>query len=330
MDQSTPPLDILRATKARMDLEQLIYASSTDRTSRADAKFELRRRIDRQLVHFGLDPAATLEAMEKYGAIISGSVALAVLFPDDDTFFGNDIDFFVSEENLPRFQDDIIANSNYRVVRDGADDVSFEVGSTGTTPDDTPLEEQQTNCDRPSSPYPCIYANRIVWLKDDAVKGRAMNIIEPFDDEPMRVITTFYSTLLMNAITHLGVVCLYPELTMARVGAVKHPVFATQPRIALNIRKYALRGFDVGLSWNSPEVLDILGEHTCGRFRCCPWTVRDTRVDDSVLWMSYLECPGIGWRKVVPTMRWSHHIAYDFSGMDADYLTRDCASSSFI
>ncbi|KAJ3531268.1 hypothetical protein NMY22_g8229 [Coprinellus aureogranulatus] len=295
---------------------QLVEIGVLNKATRADAKFEMRRRIDRQLEHFRLDPSAVFKAMEKHGALISGSVALASMFPDEETFFGGEIDFYVNANSLAQFVSDIRASSQYEVVS------NRPVAGTRTPPN-TPVAGSRSPSlpDQRDELYPCVYATRIVWLQDKKGEERTMTVVETFHEEPFRIVSTFYSTLLMNAITHLGVVCFYPELTMARVGVVKHSVLTIQQRIRDNVLKYGARGFKITFGWNCPEIQNAIGKHVCGQHRCCPWTVRDTRADSSMLWMAYRECVGVSRKEVVPAMRWSQYVVHELWEEEGSSLT---------
>ncbi|KAJ3520673.1 hypothetical protein NMY22_g12648 [Coprinellus aureogranulatus] len=294
-------LDIQRAMKERFTLQELVNVSALDKTHRFDAKFEVERRIKRQLLHFGLDHSVLFAGMKEHGAIISGSVALAALFPDDESFFGNDIDFYLPLDRSASFTSEILANTDYKVVKSVPGLPSAGVVEKGHEHSSIEVEGCQI--------YPCSFARRIQWLKNPS--GRSINIIETTQDHPFKVLNTFYMTLVMNAVTPTGVVCLYPELTMAKVGVIKHAQVYQWDRVSTNVAKYAQRGFNIRDSWNHPEVQSAIGAHICGKARCCPWTLRDTRSEDCLLWMSYNDYPGISPRDSIPAVKWNHHPVYD-------------------
>ncbi|KAJ3518822.1 hypothetical protein NMY22_g13491 [Coprinellus aureogranulatus] len=300
-------VDVQRVLKENMNLQSLVEISALSAQDRTDAKFEIRRRVDRQLEHFKLDPAVVFTALDIHGAIISGSTALAVLFPDDKSFFGNDIDFYLAEDNVAPFVSDMLANTDYKIVK--------SIPSL-------PPAHYPVGIDREDPTYACLIAKSILWLQNE--DGRSMNIIETLDDHPFKIIPTFYTTLVMNAITHKGLVCFYPELTMERVGVVKQSVMMLPQRTQANVAKYAARGFNISSSWDCPSVLKAIGLHVCGRARCCPWTLRDTRAEDAMLWMAFGDHNGTSPSSVVPPMRWSHYIVYVLSDAKEGMLSRLC------
>ncbi|KAJ3508312.1 hypothetical protein NMY22_g16653 [Coprinellus aureogranulatus] len=225
-------IDVQRALKERMNLQELIEVSALTTQDREDAKFKIRRRVDRQLEHFRLDPAIIFTALDVHGAIISGSTALATFFPDDQTFFGNDIDFYLAEGNLAPFVSDILANTDYKLVKS----VPPIPPPSSDRPDGLLAP---VGIDREDPTYACLIARKVLWLQNE--EGRSMNIIETLDDNPFKILPTFYTTLVMNAITHQGVVCFYPELTMARVGVVKQSIMMLPERTQANINNRAAR-----------------------------------------------------------------------------------------
>ncbi|KAJ3525908.1 hypothetical protein NMY22_g10382 [Coprinellus aureogranulatus] len=290
-------LDVHRALKKRYNLQELVDISFLDSTHRLDAKFELERRVRRQLLHFGLDMDDTLQAMEKHGALISGSVALAVLFPDEQGFFGNDVDFYLANDKASDFVNEILQMTDYKIVKSNP-------GSPHGHPEEGPSDKSDSE-DQHCELYPCTFAKRVLWLKNG--EGRAMNIIETTEDHPFKMVRTFYTTLVMNAITSSGVYCLYPELTLSRIGVVKDTTVYDEDLLQANILKYADRGFDIHHKWGSPGVQHAIGPHICGEARCCPFTVRDTRAGHSFLWMSFNSQAGTSPYDVVPDTKWTHY-----------------------
>ena len=69
--------------------------------------------------------------------------------------------------------------------------------------------------------------------------GRTINLITTRCENPLAAVAYFHSTLVMNAITADGIICLYPLLTINGRGIA----LVDTPRTRMCFSKYKQRGF---------------------------------------------------------------------------------------
>lgn len=269
-----------------MGFSQLVSLSATDVENGLMSKMIVYNRVKEQLQNFHLDMGSTLKAMETHNAIISGSVALAVLFPSPPPFVPGDIDFYVPSTSCVEFTRFLTTSFAY---------VQIAMG-------DVKLEELEA----------AYYAS---W---DAIKGvrwyehpsgTKINLIETSSPSAMEAIPRFYTTLLMNVITPDGVGCAYPDLTLERVGVfndVSSPSLDVSFRVGMDAlaAKYERRGFHILGIWTHEDVQTILQGHLCYQDRRCPLAKRGLRSNLGFLWMTFPERRGADLSVSLPDLWW--------------------------
>jgi len=189
-------------------------------------------RLCRMLTPFHFNDArAVLGALQKTGAVISGSAALHLFFPS--IFEPNDIDFYVPIRGFPRL---LIFAMQY-----GYSLVPWD---------------WETEYD--------VLCHTVVKLVHPA-SGKSINIIV-CPAHVVGTITQFHSTLVMNYIAWYGVVSLYPSWTMQRVGLIVNDTPANERCF----QKYRDRGFklerrvkDIVCDYNGRPVLRYVNDKHC-------------------------------------------------------------------
>jgi hypothetical protein len=188
--------------------------------------------------------------MAQSGAIISGSVALAVLQPQMQE--PSDIDFYVPPRGLARLLKFILSHGY---------DLTVPAPGEG---------DYQAFTDR--APGEGKYPPRIVLKLVHPASGSRVDIVVPLAAKSVvEEVTKFHSTVVMNYVTHYGVVSLYPSWTMCGVGAVVRE--GAEERC---IQKYRDRGYTMV---NDPSLLPMGGEGQC----LGPQAKRSTFDDETLL-----------------------------------------------
>jgi len=181
------------------------------------------------LKRFNIDWNVMRAVMVTTGAVISGSVALAVLQAGE--FVPQDLDIYVTSTNLAVLL--IFLNEQ---------GYSLQI----TTPKTTRNSYSRSTV--------------TLTLKNDG--GERIDVIH--------AITQFHSTCVMNYIAYYGIICLYPEWTMRKVGLVTNEATDQQA-----IDKYRGRGFT--MVYRSEDLPGYEPTHKCGRHQCCLKTRRELR-----------------------------------------------------
>ncbi|PPQ81452.1 hypothetical protein CVT26_007745 [Gymnopilus dilepis] len=179
-----------------------------------------RARFERLITMFDLgDPDTLRLEMSKCCAIISGSAALYVFHPN--AFTPGDVDFYVPHSTANRF----ICSLHDRGFFDNS-------------------------ADDKKATYPSreIVAVSRFWKRGNA---RSINLIITQSVNPLAVVVQFHSTLLMNAITGRGVICLYPLLTLPG----RSVMMVDTPKARKCFAKYGRRGFRFQSIFASHECL---------------------------------------------------------------------------
>ena len=195
------------------------------------------------LGRFKIDWRVLRAVMLNTGAVISGSAALAVLQPGE--FVPQDLDIYVTSKNLAT----VIVFLNEQGY-----DVQLPMPGT------------------PKSEYP--RTTIILTLKNNT--GEKIDLIATIEPHVVHPITQFHSTCVMNFITYYGIVCLYPEWTMGKVGLVR--AAWTDGRV---INKY--RGCGFAMVYTSAE-LEKWGRKQvlCGTDQCCLKTRQEFHNDPTL------------------------------------------------
>ncbi|KAF6759685.1 hypothetical protein DFP72DRAFT_805897 [Ephemerocybe angulata] len=246
-----------------------------------ECKKVTRKRVDVILRLFGFEPKALLDAMETHGAIISGSAALAALFPL--SFMPGDIDFYAGQHKTDSFCQWLIANTRYRLVKPSAPAAQSEVEG--------------------SYSLACRSIGKVLTLQDGQL-GMKINVVETISSEPFAAVFSFYTTLVMNVITHAGVGCAYPDLTAERIGVRTRSNSPARILLEGRIRTMNSRGFTVEMGWDSQAVQAIIRGHACGEGRSCHVGERQARSNRGLLWMTFEEKRGAEMESFIPNVSW--------------------------
>ncbi|PPQ65713.1 hypothetical protein CVT26_000331 [Gymnopilus dilepis] len=192
-----------------------------------------RQRFFRLARIFDLGDVDTLkQEMDEASCIISGSAALYVLHPH--SFIPNDLDFYCPESSAP--------------------DIQYALFQRGYTD-----HEDQTR----ESHYPPPTIIAVHRYRKRGVR-RSINLVVTRSENPLTAVVEFHSTLVMNAITADGILCLYPMLTLSGLGVIT----VDTPAARRCFEKYRDRGFRFSNSFWS---------HNCGLSVYCRKTWRSIR-----------------------------------------------------
>ena len=277
-----------------MDYQSLVTLSQTNRENCLAVKYLMRSRIDRILDGFNLDPDKTLQTLKTCDAFISGSAALVALFPGAGPFQPDNIDVFVDAAHLEEMED-FVRQSKY-------------TKSSSLVEFNQPIDPYT---EPPFSPRPRGVKEVHRWYHDGLRRRLNLYEVQVHRGKPFEVIVDFHNSLVMNAITHAGVCCAYPELTLNKVGIVKLSAVGHYPDMARI--KYAHRGFVFADGWRDQAVRDLVDDdHDCYTYRSCPRLGRWARSDKGFLWLSFEL--GTDLENVVPDFRWCFFPMEDFLG----------------
>jgi len=161
--------------------------------------------------------------MRRTGAVISGSVALAILHPHQ--FIPNDIDFYVLPPSFP-------------AVLKYIEDCGYEIRPY----------------DRALSNY--FHQNIVVVRLVHPISRKCVNVMTGLDDHVVKLVTCFHSTLVMNYLSWFSVVVLYPDWTLKKRGLIVTDTLSSRQCVTKYVnRGYALyRDVFVGIGTGNPGV----------------------------------------------------------------------------
>lgn len=203
----------------------------------AEKREVMQKTLTQILKRFNIDWKIMRAVMLTTGAVISGSVALAVLQAGE--FVPQDLNIYVTSTNLAVLL--IFLN---------------EQGYTVQMPKPTTTSDGYNR------------STVTLTLKNDA--GERIDLIATIEQHVIHTITQFHSTCVMNYIAYYGIVCLYPEWTMRKMGLVTN-----RPTDQQAIDKYRGRGF--AMVYRSEDLPGYEPNHQCGRHQCCLKTRRELR-----------------------------------------------------
>lgn len=126
--------------------------------------------------HFDVPPIR--ELMRRTGAIISGSMALALVHPCQ--FMPNDLDFFVLPPSFP-------------AVLKYVQDYGYEIN---------PYDPATLNY---------FHQNIVVVRLVHPISHQSINITTGLVNHVVKLLTRFHSTIVMNYLSWFGLVVLYPK-----------------------------------------------------------------------------------------------------------------------
>lgn len=206
-----------------LDLVTLHHISHVSRSLRLEVKTYLRCQLHRTLRHWFFDPVAFRSCMRDNRAVISGSVALAIVL--QSTWYPNDLDIYVPKGYRYPMLHYLISKEGYRPIRtETATNISYLFS-------------------RP------VIRSVTTLVKDDDRKLprtiRRIDIIEAVTRSPFCPLTLFPGTWAINWIDADEIAVSYPRLTLQGKG------FTTRVRESMSgrerrwIRKYEARGIRV-------------------------------------------------------------------------------------
>ncbi|KAJ3533946.1 hypothetical protein NMY22_g7121 [Coprinellus aureogranulatus] len=192
---------------------------------RALAHRGLRGRVYDLLHLFHLDPVQALEMMRNNDTVLSGSAALKAV---DACFWDPaDLDFYCPEDRL-------------MAVLQWFQTFGYEAKESVDAQEDPKEERYDGQYDSPidrMDPFrDCIQS--VVTLEHSQHFSR-VKLVQSISLSAMAPIGFFHSTLVMNIVTGLGVVCAYPNLTLKGKGLLNR---ATRPADRA-LEKYQGRGY---------------------------------------------------------------------------------------
>ena len=160
----------------------------------------IRERLHRLCVRFHFANFNSVhDVMAQSGAIISGSAALAILQPQEHWREPNDVDFYVPRRGLAQILKFILTHGYDLTVP------TLGKGNRSVSTDQAHGNEN--------------YPSRIVLKLAHLASDSRVDIIVPLKNV-VEEVTNFHSTVVMNYITHYGVVSLYPSWTMNGLGMI--------------------------------------------------------------------------------------------------------------
>ena len=187
------------------------------------------------LTRFRLDWKVMKAVMITTGAVISGSVALAVLLGGE--FVAQDLDIYVVAEHMGTVLV-FLEEQGYKVI--------------------IPSPNAKKNG--------CPTSTVTLTLKNNA--GEKIDLTATTERHIVYTITKFHSTCVMNYVAYYGIVCLYPAWTMCGTALLRG-----EPTDQQAIEKYRGRGF--AMKTDASEMPGYEPNHKCAAHQCCPQTRRE-------------------------------------------------------
>lgn len=213
-----------------------------------------KRRIAHMLATFTIHPLSFFAMLETTDAMISGSAALAVMFPG--AFKPGDLDLYVPHDNARIVSAHLKTHCGYQ-------------------------EAEDPKAHYTSSSYTGVVVTKVtLFTKGDC----SVHVVSILGDNAAIAIFDFHSTIVMNFVSSHGLYCAYPALTFKRRGLinVEGAMDSTQ-RVCID--KYVDRGFDLQRRLSAWEI-DPEIKHVCGSSTKCPRTLR-TMHDSGGSFMSF-------------------------------------------
>lgn len=213
-------------------------------------------RLKRVVAPFGLEADKLLGVMKRNHAVIGGSVAILLLHPQ--MFKPRNIDIYVPSIHSASLLVELIATTSYAFYRS----TKYITKPAGTNP----------------SIKSCY------WLKN-AITGGSIQITVVHGFDPLMAIFRADATHAKTFITHAGVVCAYPRLTLAKMSLISSRG-GGGPQVgdtAKWLEKSEARGFTL-----KGRLADMPGNpsHYCALDASCPKTARRMR-DSHMMYTSF-------------------------------------------
>ncbi|KAF6740834.1 hypothetical protein DFP72DRAFT_1087093 [Ephemerocybe angulata] len=226
-----------------------------------------------RLQEFGLDFDPVMKLLDDHSAYITGHFTLSLI---DGGYKSNEIDFHIPAVNTGKFIDSMIGmgfseldkeesgeGKGHGLVVDSDEDRKdsqwlFQFNSLGqhVRKDD----HEPVDCHIPDGPH----ARGRYHLINAA--GKRANVIS-CEKHALVSIAHFHSTVSMNYIAHHGLVLLYSDLTLDRIGLSNGGPWDMEPHAEQAIQKYKDKGYTITAVYDNED-------HTCGGDPSCPQTIR--------------------------------------------------------
>ncbi|KAG2022496.1 hypothetical protein CC2G_000238 [Coprinopsis cinerea AmutBmut pab1-1] len=252
---SVIPSKVLKLIVQKANIFDLRQVSATNRELRFMAKYEVDRRVISLLESFNMNSHNFLDLLRSTGGYISGSAALAVI--DPGVYTPGDLDLYVNV---------LKANEVWRYL--------WRRRAGGWRQLLTPAQFRAAGL--PVRGYSGIDGVVVVWYFQHQQSGKLVNVVVTRTKSALPAILRFHSTLVMNVITHFGVVSFYRTPTTAGVGwTTKEGMLGLGDLSALD--KYRERGYTI---LRDSRLGDFIGEHICGKDARCTQTYRCIQDDE--------------------------------------------------
>jgi hypothetical protein len=234
-DTSRPPIsnltmDCMVYTLNCMDLAQLMAFSGTSKLFRRIVKAFINRFVHQTIRPFFNDSTLFLNLLHHTRSVLSGSLALSLLFPcnSHSTWKCGDADILVPREHKSAVITFLKAAFGYEVIHMFASDLTHNPDSR-------------------------IHEVVRMLYKD---KDKQVDIIISDSDSSILPIWRFHSTIVMNFVSADGIYCAFPSHTLRYRGIV-NPIHIQSglpsSRIENCIQKYKSRGFDISTHTNDVD-----------------------------------------------------------------------------
>ncbi|KAH6907200.1 hypothetical protein BKA70DRAFT_1104862 [Coprinopsis sp. MPI-PUGE-AT-0042] len=270
------------------------------------ASCEALERFEMLLLDFGLPCKLFRAAMKTYGIIGSGSTTIWLLLPRTSTIAYHDFDLYVNVNFFAEFLSWMLQNTSY--ITDSQQEAQWKASISD-------LSGFNGLYDTVTGSNGIVHVHNLI----DTAKGKKIQLIliSMHTLNPFAVMGAFHSTCLMNAISHRGLLCAYPELTLCRrsilnTSGSSWPAPLTKRGVkAEHVETYRGRGFEFGSDyfdfWDfNGGMEDIVGfsSHECGQWAYCPRT-RRSLLDEGMLLLPFEGCTELQFRQDLPVFFWS-------------------------
>lgn len=252
---TTDTRKLLLSTASLFELNSL---SSSNNSVSSDVKQELTNRFIRVVAPYVYDMPKFIDFMRAAKSYISGSTALYYIFPhqENPTVYstGHDLDIYITPaemvktiKHLTKVQGYRLKTTHYSKTYTGSNEINDYYNIEGI--------------------FAVIKFTREMHNIDVVVSESFKTCLLP--------LTSFHSTIVMNAISPDHVLCFYPSFTAKRISLINNKCFmvgkgqkvtkSTQikERDARAIMKYVERGYKM-VDWSAQCMLD----HKCDNNRC--------------------------------------------------------------
>ena len=211
-----------------------LCALEKDASWQPAVRLELKRAYDKVLSPFTDEPDVFRSVMRDTGSVISGSTALWYLMRMPDSWTPNDMDIVTPYSSFSDVLSYLMTLPGATLIDEQADDYRFLPG------------------------YCCRYRVRTT--------GGYIDILQSRTDSPLTVITGYWSTHVMNAMSADAFWSAYPSLTLAGIG-----IYNLTPEggsYTYAVERHGQRGFRISSADDFVHDIDL--GRTCDGYSACP------------------------------------------------------------